>query len=126
MTCTNKKTDQHIHCEIDKLACMFSQQIELQRLYGNGQLPALRSDLVMQFSMGIVTELGEVLQAYKGWKPWNNSDNYTYDKPLVEGELADLWHFIINLSLSLGYNSDDIKKMFDEKHDEMLKERFNL
>lgn len=111
---------------LDKLELMFNDQIALQKLYGNGELPSLSPALVGQFSLGIITELGEVLQAYKGWKPWNNSDNYSYDKKQVERELADVWHFVVNLSLSLGYNSDEVKKMFDEKHKEILDERFGL
>ena len=113
----------HEGCMGDFLECMFDRQIEYQRLMKNGEMPRLDGVLVEHFSLGVVTELGEILQAYKGWKPWNNSDNYTYDKKATEEELADLWKFVINLTLALGYNAADMHEFFMNKHSKLLNER---
>ena len=110
-------------CENDLLKCMFGRQIEYQKLMGNGSMPRLDGELVEHFSMGVVTELGEVLQTYKGWKPWTNSDNYTYDKKATEEELADLWKFVVNLTLALGYESEEIHEFFMNKHYKLISER---
>ena len=109
----------------DTLECIFDQQKELQLLAGNGNLPRLDGDLVAQFWLGMITELGEVLQVYKGWKPWKNSDNYTYEEQKVREELADVWHFLVNLTLSLGYSANDVEMFFNEKHNKILNERFS-
>lgn len=108
----------------DSLEGMFSQQIKFQKLSGNGDMPRLDGRLVADFSLGLITELGEVLQEYKGWKPWKNSDNYTYNEGKVAEELADMWHHMINISLALGYGSKEIQDVFDKKHKELLGSRF--
>lgn len=97
------------------LACMFEKQIKFQELSNGTKFPKLDAEYVRYFSLGVIAELGEVLQAYKGWKPWEGSDS-SMNKEQLSEELADLWKFIINLSLSLGYSAEDVHEAFDAKH----------
>lgn len=108
----------------DRLSVMFQLQKEFQELSDNGQFPRLSGEHVAQFALGVYTELGEILQEYKGWKPWKNSDCYTYNEEAVKKELADTWHFMINITLALGYDADDMYKIFYDVHDKLLDERF--
>lgn len=98
---------------------MFENKKNFQKKMGNGNLPRLDGELVNQFSLGMYTELGEVLQEYKGWKPWKNSDNYTNNREECLEELSDLWHFIINLSLALNFDYDDIYNAFMRKSNKL-------
>lgn len=106
-----------------KLERLFDLQKEFQVLSGNGRFPRLDGEFVATFALGAFTELGEMLQEYKGWKPWKNSDCYTYNEDNVKKELADVWHFVINLTLALGYDSDELYEMFGEVHNSLLEER---
>lgn len=103
----------------NSLGCMFQRQIEYQKLSNGNTFPHLNPEYVGTFSLGLIAELGEVLQAYKAWKPWNHGDKSVDEKKLGE-ELADMWHFMINLSLALGYGAEDIERIYNEKHVEVL------
>jgi hypothetical protein len=100
------------------LECMFRRQIKLQEKTGNGIMPRLDPELVAAFSLGLISELGEVLQVYKAWKPWKQEDA-PFDKQALDDEIADMWHFMINMSLSLGYAATDIVEIFNKKHREV-------
>lgn len=62
----------------------------------------------------IISELGEVLKEYQGWKDWKRKKVTNEENLLIE--IVDLWHFIINLSLYLGYDSDEIYNGFLTKN----------
>ena len=106
---------------MDTLQMMFDAQKEFQLKSGNGEFPRLDGQHSGTFALGLISELGEVLQEYKGWKPWTNSDNYTHNKEACAEELADMWHFMINLSLALNFDADDVAKAFNSKHEKLLR-----
>lgn len=103
----------------DKLKTMFDLQKDFQLKSGNGKFPRLDGEQVSTFALGLIAEVGEVLQEYKGWKPWKNSDNYTHNKDKCLLELADVFNFTIDLCLALDFDSDDIYRAFLIKRKEL-------
>lgn len=96
---------------IDRLQDMFDKQIYFQKKYFNFELPQkIRNEISHQVA-GLIGELGEILHAYKGWKTWKK-DMPKYDNEKLLLEVVDLWHFVINLTLFLGFNVDELYKMF--------------
>ena len=97
-----------------KLQELFDKQKTLQyRNYGVALPDHLPGNLPMQVT-GVVAELGEVLAANEAWKDWKKHPRAVDGSHLLD-EVADLWHFIINLTLYSGYdalNVDDVNDMF--------------
>jgi len=91
---------------------IFKNQIELQKIAFNKELPKHEPDLVSYFALGLMSEVGEVLQADKTWKPFHKG---AVDKNATLEELADCWLFLINLGLAEGFNYKEIKEAISEK-----------
>lgn len=91
---------------------IFKKQIELQKIAFNKELPNHEPELISYFALGLVGEVGEVLQADKTWKPFNKGIR---DEWLTLEELADCWLFLINLTLAEGYDCREIKEMILDK-----------
>ena len=104
----------------DTLKNMFELQKEYQLKMGNGVMPRLDGKLVSDFALGLMAEIGEVLQEYKGWKSWRNSDYFTNNRENCSSELADCFHFFINFCLALGFDFEEIVQAFYKKHEENL------
>lgn len=102
---------------MDKLKEMFRAQALLQKETGNEVLPADRPDLVRIYALGLFTELGEVLQADKRWKPWR--EDATQDKEETKKELADCMAFLINLCLAFDVSYEEFMEAYYEKHKEV-------
>jgi dimeric dUTPase (all-alpha-NTP-PPase superfamily) len=101
---------------MDKLEHLFSlQKVFQERLYGVSLPHSLPEMIPMQVT-SIVAELGEVLKENEKWKDWKSKPRQVDDEELL-GEIADLWHFIINLSLYLGFDADDIYNSFVSKNE---------
>ena len=103
----------------DRLQIMFEKQKDYQKKSGNGEFPRLDGEAVSTFALGMVSEIGEVLQEYKGWKPWKNSDCYTNNRDKCLLELADVVNFFINMVLALDFDHDDLYEAFQKKHEEL-------
>jgi dimeric dUTPase (all-alpha-NTP-PPase superfamily) len=101
----------------DKLDDIFDKQICLQRRihYGDKILPSVQLDKIPMTVTSIVAELGEILHAQHGWKNYNMSSK-PIDKANLDEEIADLWHFIANLTMQLGYSAEDTYKCFLAKN----------
>lgn len=105
--------------EIDNLNEMFDLQKTFQkRLHGHIIEHHLDCPLRIPIQVtAIIAELGEILEEYQLWKDWR------YDYPKVDREhlleeVADLWHFVINLTLYLGFDANDVYFKFLEKNKE--------
>lgn len=103
---------------MDKLERMFELQKHLQMITMGIELPDDRPDLINTHALGLFTEVGEVLQADKRWKPWRK--DATCDKEEVKKELADCWAFLINLTLVCGIDVNDMFDYFLLKHNEVM------
>ena len=100
----------------------FEYQIKLQRVLNNIDLPACDDELLGQFALALYAEMGEVLAANKNWKPWRNKSEY--NKADLWEEIADVWIFLINLSMSCGMKSEDVLQEIKRKQT-ILSERLN-
>lgn len=96
----------------ETLENIFEKQIALQKIAFNKELPNHEPKLVNYFALGLVGEVGEVLQADKTWKPFNKG---TRNEWSTLEELADCWLFLVNLTLAEGYDYRTIKEMVVEK-----------
>ena len=85
------------------------KQIQLQGIfYPNSDLPKHDGQLFSTYMLGLESEVGEVLQADKTWKPFHKGDR---DPQAVKQELADCFLFLINAALAQGMSAWD---MLDE------------
>lgn len=64
--------------------------------------------------LALMVELGEFLNETP-WKPWKKSKKLNAEK--AREELADCWHFLINISLPFFQDFKDLKKEFLKKHE---------
>lgn len=96
---------------------MFELQVKLQsRIHcDNPILPSMQPGLLPMTITGIVAELGEILHAQTEWKNWSGSKK-SVDKANLDEEIADLWHFVINLTMQLGYGAEETYRCFLAKN----------
>lgn len=99
----------------DKLEFIFSCQAELQEGLLGAKLPNDCPELIAPYALGIVSEIGEVLQADKRWKAGmsktGGDQNYHNDEEVLE-ELTDCLLYFVNLSLACNVNYDTLFKSF--------------
>ncbi|WP_336766215.1 dUTPase [Bacillus cereus] len=50
------------------------------------------------------------------WKWWKNEK--PIDKEALRGEVIDMWHFLISLSLICGLSAEDVYRIYFEKNRE--------
>ncbi len=100
---------------VDPLKMMFSLQRQFQTLLGNPPSSEPNPTQVAYQTVSIVGELGEILEEYQNWKPWRKNPP-KYDRGRLLYEVVDLWHFVINLTLYLGFNENELFNAFLEKN----------
>lgn len=97
----------------DRLAYMFQKQKDLmdrvEEEHGELQFG------ISQDVTSIVGELGEILEHNQSWKHWRKQIPEIDDEHQLE-EVADLWHFMIQLTIRLGYTADDIFTAYEGKN----------
>ena len=113
---------------MDRLETMFNMQYNLQQKLGtwekinNGRAapPIMLQQFTNQCILALVEESIEIMREtpYKspfftdfGWK-----EKQTYNREAMIGEIVDLWHFVLNLSLAHGFNEDDFYREYCKKH----------
>ena len=69
--------------------------------------------------IGIITEACEAIEQTSWKKNWKQSA--TYNEQAFREEIIDLWHFVINLTLSADMTADDVFRMYTNKHHINLK-----
>ena len=91
---------------------MFGKQIELQKIISGDILPSkmFSSKIPVQIT-AIIAELGEILGLNERWKTWKKNPRKYTENDLVL-EIADLWHFVINLTLYLGISAETLYTAF--------------
>jgi dimeric dUTPase (all-alpha-NTP-PPase superfamily) len=99
----------------DKLEVMFNMQKVLQKRVVGTDLPALLPERLPITVTSIVAELGEILEDEQHWKDWKKNPADT-DIAHMRMECADFWHFVINLTLYLGMDAQDIFDEFEAKN----------
>jgi len=72
----------------------------------------------------IVAELGEILENNQKWKDWRDNPPEIDKENQIE-EIVDFWHFVINLTLYLGYDAEEVYEKFIEKNKKNHKRQNN-
>lgn len=92
------------------MAKMFDLQRKFQKKLGNDvQSQVFRTE----HSLALIVETSEFLQETP-WKSWKQSG--ALHEARAKEELIDMWHFMINLSLSMGMSASDVYQAFLSKH----------
>lgn len=97
---------------MDKLQYIFMCQQDLQKRLLDVKLPNDRPDLISHYSLGLVSEIGEVLQADKRWKNLTGGDNKTHNHKEVREELSDCLLYFINLVMACNIGVDEFFDSF--------------
>lgn len=110
----------------DRLENMFARQAELEDKYepieaANGFPRPTSTDLddyalqraIKDFAYRTIEEIAEATNCLKN-KPWKQSPVLTDRQHFLE-ELADAWHFWIQLNRLAGLTSEDVHKLYFKK-----------
>ena len=109
---------------MDKLEHMFRAQKALQVKLGTFDKMKTEGDIqsfINQNAIAIYEEVSEILRCtpYKnpnyvkfGWKK-----NQVWNKHEYLGEIVDLFHFLMNLCICMGYDEDDFFDKYMEKNE---------
>jgi len=109
--------------EIDKLDKLFLMQNGLQRRLGNFPLTDENKQKFINIqSMALIDEVMEALHETP-WKPWKKNQEFNCEN--FKEELIDAWHFLINLTLASGMNSEELFERFINKNKENHKRQDN-
>jgi dimeric dUTPase (all-alpha-NTP-PPase superfamily) len=95
--------------EKDMLEKMFEKQKELQeKLNATYDQPYINT-----MTLATIDELMELLRETP-WKPWKINQSFNHEN--YKKEMADIWHFIINLCLADGISAEDIYEEYMNKN----------
>src|SRR5690242_15174921 len=115
MTSDEQATDE------DMLADVFARQADLASYYrtmcpdGFYSLPPL--DRCTTWTRAIVHECCE-LDNELNWKPWKNTHDRATNREERLFEMADIFHFYVQLALDQGFSASEIYSAYIAKNDE--------
>ena len=98
------------------LKLLFEAQKQLQNHIHGVTFPVAKVDpeRLRESLLGIIGEVGEVMEASQEWKYHRTNKPQTDREHLIE-EVADIWKYAINLVLYLGFDNDDLVEAFMKK-----------
>ena len=100
----------------DKLTEMFDMQTKLdQRIVTERDIAKTTDEWVIGLSIAMESEIDEIRREVN-WKWWKNPK--PIDQGSLQGEIIDMWHFLLSLSRVAGLNPDDIHRIYMEKNAE--------
>lgn len=100
----------------DKLAEMFDMQTKLdQRIVTERGIAKTTDEWVVGLSIAMESEIDEIRREVN-WKWWKNPK--PIDQDSLQGEVIDMWHFLLSLSRVVGLTPDDIHRIYMEKNAE--------
>ena len=102
---------------VDKLDELFERQIKFQIKCGHDP-KKFNIQNYKDHTLALIDELFEALRE-TAWKPWKKQQVTDFIK--VREELIDAWHFLINLSMLVGMDSNILFNKFCEKNRENFK-----
>ena len=110
----------------DTLGKLFELQKEFQIKFYNDVdvLPKEMPEKIPMQITSLIAELGEILEEDQNWKSWRkNPPPVNYDNLLTE--VVDVFHFLINIALFLGFDSDDVYNRFIKKNKKNIERQNN-
>lgn len=102
-----------------QLTSLFVYQEEFQKKLGYDNLPVDDPNMMKQHMLGLVGEIGEVLQADQRWK--DNGRNEHYDKEEKLMEIADCLIYLVNVCLYSNIFADELYNATVKKIDKNFK-----
>jgi len=100
----------------DKLAQIFAMQYALdQRIIEERNIERTTDEWVIGLTLAMESEIDEIRREVN-WKWWKNPKDI--DQTALQGEVIDMWHFLISLSQKVGLSADDVYRVYVEKNAE--------
>lgn len=101
---------------VDKLTEMYDMQTTLdQRIITERGVNKTVDEWVVGISIAMESEIDEIRREVN-WKWWKNPKEV--DTKALQGEVIDMWHFLLSLSRVVGLTPDDIHRIYMEKNAE--------
>lgn len=101
---------------MDKLTEMYDMQAKLdRRIITERGIAKTTDEWVTGLTMAMESEIDEIRREVN-WKWWKNSKEV--DTKALQGEVIDIWHFLLSLSRVVGLTPDDIHRIYMEKNAE--------
>lgn len=100
----------------DKLTEMYNMQTKLdQRIITERGITKTTDEWVVGITVAMESEIDEIRREIN-WKWWKNPK--PIDQDALQGEVIDMWHFLLSLSRVAGLSPDDIYRIYMEKNAE--------
>ena len=104
----------------EKVADMLSQMYDMQsalddRIIAERGLERTLDESVVGLTIAIESEIDEIRREVN-WKWWKNPEEV--DLEALQGEVIDVWHFLLSLSRIVGLSPADIHRLYIEKNAE--------
>ncbi|WP_246370117.1 dUTPase [Mesobacillus zeae] len=100
----------------DKLTQMYEMQTQLDsRISEERGIDKTTDEWVVGLTIAMESEIDEIRREVN-WKWWKNPREI--DKDALQGEVIDLWHFLLSMSRVVGLEADDIHRLYMEKNAE--------
>jgi dimeric dUTPase (all-alpha-NTP-PPase superfamily) len=100
----------------DKLTQLFAMQKALDdRITADRGVEKTVDEWVIGITLAMESEIDEIRREVN-WKWWKNPK--LIDKAALQGEVIDMWHFLISLSDKVGLTADDVHFIYCEKNAE--------
>ncbi len=112
---------------MNKLQEMLDMQNKFQQSLGQdieGMVTKERTAFIKEHSIHATQEMHEMLYELPYFKPWKDYGGMELPEIAVafntaREEFVDMWHFVLNMALALGYTcADDIYDDYSSKHKE--------
>jgi dimeric dUTPase (all-alpha-NTP-PPase superfamily) len=101
---------------MDKLTEIFGMQTELDtRIINERKIDKSTDEWVRDLTIAMESEIDEIRREVN-WKWWKNPK--PIDRDALQGEVIDMWHFLLSLSRVVGMAADDIHRLYIEKNAE--------
>lgn len=102
-----------------QLTSLFIYQEEFQKALGHNNFPVDDPIMMKQHVLGLIGEVGEVLQADQRWKDNGRNEHFDYEEKAME--IADCLIYLINICLYSGIDADKLYKTAVKKIDKNFK-----
>lgn len=114
--CTPEKRHEELSFDIDKLDEMCEMQTKLdERIITERNIEKSLDEWVIGLTIAMESELDEIRREVN-WKWWKNPKEV--DIKALQGEVIDLWHFLLSLSRVVGLTPQTIYETYIAKNAE--------
>ena len=102
-----------------QLTSLFVYQEEFQKKLGYKNVPEDNALMAKHHILGLIGEIGEVLQADQRWKDNGRNEHYDKDEKLME--IADCLIYLVNVCLYSNFSAEELYEATVKKIDKNFK-----